>query len=70
VILSKTSNLSNYLQGERVDAITAKRNADLTINTLGKCRSEKNFEPLWERAQIMFNEMKKDIKGSRFVFKE
>ena len=62
VILSNTSSLSNYLQGKGVDVITAKRNADLTINTLRKCRNVKNFEFLWERAQIMSNEMKKDIK--------
>jgi hypothetical protein len=70
MILSNTSSLSNYLQGKGVGVITAKRNADLTSNTLLKCRNENNFELLWERAQIISNEMKTDIKGSRFEFKE
>ena len=37
LILSKTDNLSRYLQGEQMDAITAKKTGDAVINTLSNC---------------------------------
>ena len=34
IILSNTSSLSAYLQGKTVDVVTARRNANLTLETL------------------------------------
>ena len=36
VILSNTNSLCRYLQGKTVDVISARRNADMTIQTLRK----------------------------------
>ena len=46
VILLNTSSLSRYLQGKRMDVITARRNADLTTKTFSNRRNEDNFELL------------------------
>jgi hypothetical protein len=70
MILLNTNSLSKYLQGKSIDVITAKRNADLTIKTLQKCRDEKSFELLWKRAQILSRDIKGEIIGEDFVFKE
>ena len=70
VILSNTNALSKYLQGKSIDVINAKRNADLVIKTLTNCRNENNFELLWKRTMVMSEEIKEEIKGSRFIFKE
>ena len=70
VILLNTNSLSKYLQGKDIDVITAKRNADLTMKTLRNCRNEKCFELLWNRAKVMSDEIKSNIKESDFVFKE
>ncbi|XP_028406786.1 zinc finger MYM-type protein 1-like [Dendronephthya gigantea] len=70
VILSNTNALSKYLQGKSIDVINAKRNADLVIKTLTNCRNENNFELLWKRTIVMSEEIKEEINGSRFIFKE
>ena len=43
IILSNTSSLSIYLRGKTVDFIAAKRNANLTLETLRSWRNDKNF---------------------------
>ena len=70
MILLNRNSLSKYLQGKEVDVITAKRNADLTMKTLRNCRNEKSYELLWNRAKIMSDEIKDNIKESDFIFKE
>ena len=70
VILLNTSSLSRYLQGKRMDVITARRNADLITKTLSNCRNEDNLELLWQRAQIFSDKIKEDVKETRFTFKE
>jgi hypothetical protein len=63
MILLNTNSLSKYLQGRSIDVITAKRNSDLTIKTLQKCRDEKSFELLWKRAEILCRDIKAEIIG-------
>ena len=70
VILSNTSSLSSYLQGKRVDVMTAWKTADATIETLNSCRNEECFNLTWKRAKALSNEIKQSIKGSEFLFKE
>ena len=43
IILSNTSSLSAYLQGKTVDVVTARRNANLTLETLRSCRNEESL---------------------------
>ena len=63
MILLNTNGLSKHLQGKSIDVISAKRNADLTIKTLQKCRDEKSFEPLRKKAETLSREIKKEIIG-------
>ena len=70
MILLNTNGPSKYLQGKSIDVISAKRNADLTIKTLQKCRDEKSFELLWKKAETLSREIKKEIIGGDFIFKE
>jgi len=69
-ILSNTSSLSSFLQGKNVDVGTARRNADLTIKTLRKCRDNIHFENLWDLAIKISGRVKKWIEDTRFSFKE
>ena len=70
VILSNTSTLSSYLQGKRVDVITARKTADATIETLNGCRNEECFSLTWKRAEVLSNEIKQSMEGREFSFKE
>ena len=65
MILLNTNDPSKYLLEKSIDVISAKRNADLTIKTLQKCRDEKSFELLWKKAETLSREIKKEI-----IFKE
>ena len=40
IILRNTNCLCRYLQGKTVDVISARRNANMTIQTLRECRSK------------------------------
>ena len=70
VVLSNTDSLSKYLQSKNMDVATAKKTANSKIKTLEGCRDEKCFQMLWVRAQVMANGIKKEIQGTRFLFKD
>ena len=53
VILSNTDGLSRYLQGKKMDVVTAKKTADAVIKTLSGCRNEETFDLMWARANMM-----------------
>ena len=53
LILSKTDNLSRYLQGEQMDVITAKKTADAVVKTLSNCRNEESFTQMWSHADVI-----------------
>ena len=59
VILSKTSSLYWYLQGKTVDIISARINADMTIQTLRQCQNEESFNSMWQIASAMGLKIKK-----------
>ena len=40
IILSNTDGLSRYLQGEKMDVVTAKKTVDAVVETLSKRRNE------------------------------
>ena len=44
VILLNTDGLSGYLQGKKMDVVTAKKTADAVIKTLSGCRNEESFD--------------------------
>ena len=58
VILCSTSDLSRYLQGKSIDVISAKRAADLTIQTLRTCRTDEAFEQVWALTDSMSERFK------------
>ncbi|XP_066947160.1 zinc finger MYM-type protein 1-like [Macrobrachium rosenbergii] len=70
VILLNTNSLSRYLQPKIMDVITARRNADLTIRTLGECRNNDSFGKICQKAdQISQNQnIKSWIENTRFDF--
>ena len=70
VILSNTNSLCRYLQGKTVDVISARRNADLTIQTLRQCRSEESFKSVWQLASAMGLKMKNWLTNSQFELRE
>ena len=70
VILSNTSSLSRYLQGKTVDVISARRNADMTIQTLRQCRNEESFNSVWQIASAMGLKIKKWLTNSQFELRE
>ena len=70
IVLSNTDGLSRYLQGKKMDVVTAKRTVDTVVETLSKCRSKESFNLLWSRALIMAQQIKKGIDGSEFTFRE
>ena len=53
VILLNTDGLSGYLQGKKMDVVTAKKTADAVIKTLSGCRNEEIFDLMWSRANMM-----------------
>ena len=53
VILSNTSSLCRYLQVKTVDVISARRNTNVTIQTLRQRRNEESFNSVWQIASAM-----------------
>ena len=53
VILSNTNNLCRYLQRDTVDVFSARRNADMTIQTLHQCRSAKRCNSVCQIASAV-----------------
>lgn len=53
VILSNTSSLCRYLQVKTFDVISARRNTNVTIQTLRQRRNEESFNSVWQIASPM-----------------
>ena len=70
IILSNTSSLSTYLQGEPVDVTAARRNANLTLETLGSFRNDENFTLVWKLSESIGVKMKSWIAESDFLFRD
>ena len=70
VILSHTNSLCRYLQGRTVDVISARRNDDMTIQTLRQCRSEESFNSVWKIVSAMGLKMKRWLANSQFELLE
>ena len=68
IILSNTSSLSAYLQGKTVDVITARRNANLTLETLHSCRNEESFKSVWKLCECVCNKVRSWINDTDFSF--
>ena len=66
VILSNNNSLCRYLQRKTVDVISARRNADMTIQTLRQCWSEESFSSVWQIASAMGLKIKKRLTNSQF----
>ena len=70
IILSNTNCLSRYLQGKEVDVLSARRISSMTIETLRRCRSEQNFDLVWQMALQMGLKMKSWLGNSSFKVRE
>ena len=53
-----------------VDVISARRNADMTIQTLRQCRNEESFNSVWQIASAMGLKIKKWLTNSQFELRE
>ena len=53
VVLCSTSDLSRCLQGKSIDVTSAKRAADLTIQTVRSCGTDEAFEQVWALTDSM-----------------
>lgn len=56
VILSNTHSLCQYLQEKNTDVLSARRIANMTMETLHRCRSEQRFGLVWQMASLMGTE--------------
>ena len=70
IILSNTSSLSAYLQGKTVDVVTARRNANLTLETLRSCRNEESFKSEWKLCECVCNKVRTWINDTDFSFQD
>ena len=70
IILSNTSSLSAYLQGKTVDVVTARRNANLTLETLCSCRNEESFKSVWKLCECVCNKVRSWINDTDFSFRD
>ena len=66
LILSNNDNLSSYLQGEKMDVITAKKTADAVVKTLSDCRNEE----MWSHADVIGQKIRIGIEGTKFTFRD
>ena len=70
IILSNTHRLSQYLQGKDVDVISARKIANMTMETLRRCRSEDQFNIVWNMASLMGLKIKLLLSNTRFELRE
>ena len=70
VILSNNDGLSRYLQGKKIDVVTAKKSVDGVIKTLSGCRTQEKFDLLWLCAETTADEIKELIEDTDFNFKD
>jgi len=70
VILTNTSSLSRFLQGKNISVGTARRNANLTMETLSTCQNDHHFDSLWDLAVHVSEKVNKWIENTRFSFRE
>ena len=69
-VLSNSRSLCWYLQGKTVDVISTRRNADMTIQTLRRCRSEEGSNSVWQIVSTMGLKVKKWLNNSPFELRE
>ena len=69
VILLNTHSLNKYLQGKNVDVRSAYNNAKASISVLEKCRSEDNFNLVWQQANVLAEEVTSILRDTDFEFK-
>ena len=66
-----TSNLNTCVQGKNMDIITLRKNAEMTIETLNRCRNDEDCKNLWELAINLGEKLKPLIKDyPNFEFKD
>ncbi|XP_068729066.1 zinc finger MYM-type protein 1-like [Montipora capricornis] len=63
-------SLSAYLQGKTVDVVTARRNANLTLETLRSCRNEESFKSVWKLCECVCNKVRSWINDTDFSFRD
>lgn len=61
-ILMNTSSLNSYLQGRKMDVVTIKRNAEMTIETLKNCRTERDHALTWDLSMKLSKDIDELVK--------
>ena len=64
-LLSKCRTISDYLQREDIDIVTALQVVDTTVTTLKSMRSEATFKKFFDEASKLADEMEIEITESR-----
>ena len=70
IILSNTHRLSQYLQGKEVDVLSARKIANMTMETLRRCRSEDQFNIVWQMASVLGSKIKSLLSDTVFELRE
>ena len=70
VILMNTSNLNSYIQGKKMDIATLRKNANMTITTLKRCRTDDDFDNMWELTSKLSEKVQEVIRDTSFKFKD
>ena len=60
-------NTSNNVQGKSIDIITTRNNANMTVQTLKKCRSDQHHQNLWDLVMNISDKVKCWVNESSFV---
>ena len=58
IILPNTSSLNSYVQSSTIDIRKVKSNADLTIKTIEGCRSDTDFDLVWDSVNLKCRQVK------------
>ena len=72
IILPNTSKLNSYVQSPTIDIRKVKVNAELTIQTLEKCRTDEDFDLIWDSVNLRCSQVKEFLEKENidFDFKE
>ena len=63
-VLMNTSNLNSYVQGKQLDIFSLRKTAEMTIETLRRCRTDEHAKNTWDLAMVRSREIKELIKDN------
>ena len=66
--MSNTSKLNTFVQSSTIDIRKVKVNAELTIQTLEKCRTDEDFDLIWESVNLRCCQVKEFLEKENIDF--